>query len=71
MALAKNPTMYCMVGTPFTDDGKVDEAAYRLVLRRMVEANNGVYLGSGGAGEGHVLTPKELQRLYEIGVQEC
>ncbi len=64
-------TMFCMVATPFTDDDQLDEPAFRAHLRRMVDANNGVYLGSGGAGEGHALTPGELKRVYEIGVEEC
>lgn len=64
-------TVFCMSATPFTDDYRIDEAAYRLHLRRMVEAGNGVYLGSGGAGETHALSPTELQTLYTIGVEEC
>lgn len=71
MALAKDPIMFCMVATPFTDEGKLDEKALRAHLHRMIEAKNGVYLGSGGAGEGHALIPEELKRVYEIGVEEC
>jgi 4-hydroxy-tetrahydrodipicolinate synthase len=64
-------TVFCMVATPFGVDGGVDEAALRHQLRRMIDANVGVYLGSGGAGEGHALTTAELRRVYEIGVSEC
>jgi len=64
-------TVFCMAATPFTASGDVDEAALREHLRRMVAANVGVYLGSGGAGEGHALRPDELRRVYEIGVEEC
>lgn len=71
MPAKKNPIMFSMSVTPFTSDGKLDEPAYRAHLRRMVAANNGVYLGSGGAGEGHVLTLTELKRVYKIGVEEC
>lgn len=65
------PTVFCMAATPFSSDGAIDEAAFRGLLRRMAGAGVGVYLGSGGAGEGHALSTQELRRLYEIGVSEC
>ncbi len=64
-------TMFCMSATPFHEDGSLDEEGLRQHLRRLVAARNGIYLGSGGAGEGHVLTPKELRRVYDIGVEEA
>lgn len=64
-------TVFCMAATPFTPGGEVDESALRAHLRRMVAADVGVYLGSGGAGEGHALRPHELRRVYDIGVEEC
>jgi len=64
-------TVFCMAATPFTPNGGIDEAALRAHLRRMVAAGVGVYLGSGGAGEGHALQPQELRRIYDIGVEEC
>jgi 4-hydroxy-tetrahydrodipicolinate synthase len=71
MTARAEPLVFCMAATPFDDDGKLDEEALRLHLRRMIDANNAVYLGSGGAGEGHALTLDELSRVYEIGVEEC
>lgn len=65
------PTMFCMVVTPMDRDGVIDEEAFRLHLRRMVSARVGVYLGSGGTGQGHALDHGELARIYEIGVSEC
>lgn len=65
------PIVFCMAATPFDAKGAVDEAAFRLILRHMIAENVGVYLGSGGAGEGHALSPVELRRVYEIGVEEC
>jgi 4-hydroxy-tetrahydrodipicolinate synthase len=64
-------TMFCNSITPFTADGSLDEPALRLHLRRLVIARNGISLGSGGAGEGHVLTTPEYRRLFEIGVEEA
>jgi 4-hydroxy-tetrahydrodipicolinate synthase len=61
--------MFCMAATPFAEDGSLDEEGLRQHLRRIVDGGNGIYLGSGGAGEGHVLTPAELRRIYEIGVE--
>jgi 4-hydroxy-tetrahydrodipicolinate synthase len=63
--------MFCMSATPFKEDGSLDEDGLRAHLRRLVAAGNGVYLGSGGAGEGHVLSVSELRRIYDIGVDEC
>lgn len=61
----------CMAATPMHDDFTIDEQALRTDLRRLVAARNGIYLGSGGAGEGHSLSPKELRRVYAIGVEEA
>jgi dihydrodipicolinate synthase/N-acetylneuraminate lyase len=36
-----------------------------------VENRIGVYLASGGSGEGHVLSIDELRRVYAIGVEVC
>lgn len=63
-------TIFCMVPTPFQDDGSLDEPALRNHLRRLIAARQGLYLASGGAGEAHVLSPQELRRVYEIGVDE-
>jgi len=62
---------FCMSATPFSGDGGIDEGALRAHLDRMVAARIGVYLGSGGAGEGHALSEAEFARLYEIGVDVC
>jgi dihydrodipicolinate synthase/N-acetylneuraminate lyase len=64
-------TVFCMSATPFTEDNRIDEVAFRLHLRRLIEAGNGVYLGSGGAGETHALSQAELQLIYAVGVEEC
>ena len=69
--MSERSMVLCMSATPFTDDGALDEPALRTHLRRLADAGVGVYLGSGGAGEGHALTPAELGRLYRVGVEEC
>jgi len=65
------PDFYTMCATVFAPDGSFDEAAMRLYLRRQIDARLGVYLGSGGNGETHAMSPDELFRLYSIGVAEC
>jgi 4-hydroxy-tetrahydrodipicolinate synthase len=69
--IANEPTVFCMSATPFTVADQIDEPGLRAHLRRMVAAGVGVYLGSGGAGEGHALSLGELRRVCEIGVEEC
>jgi 4-hydroxy-tetrahydrodipicolinate synthase len=63
--------MFCMAATPFAADGSLDLDRLRAHLTRIAEAGNGVYLGSGGAGEGHLLTPAELRQIYDVGVSVC
>lgn len=69
--IADKPLVFCMASTPFTADDRVDEPGFRAHLRRLVGAGVGVYLASGGAGEGHAMTAEELARVYAIGVEEC
>jgi 4-hydroxy-tetrahydrodipicolinate synthase len=56
--------------TPFDAAGRVDEAAFRRHLQRMVAAGVGVYVGGGGSGEGFVLTAAERRRILEIAAEE-
>ncbi len=57
--------------TTFASDGSFDEEAFRTYLSRFVEAGLGVYLASGGSGEGHTLTWEELYQVYRVGVGVC
>ena len=63
--------LFCRIATPFKTNGQFDEEAFRIWLQRFFKTKIGVYLGSGGGGESHALTWHELQRIYEIGVEEC
>lgn len=69
MLAPEDLTAYAMVATPFTPDGELDLDAYAALLEQMCEADIGVYIGSGGAGEGHALTLPELTALYRTGVE--
>jgi 4-hydroxy-tetrahydrodipicolinate synthase len=63
-------TMFCVSQTPFDEDLRIDEPAFRAHLRRVVAAGNGVYVGSPGAGEGYALSVAEYRRLFDIAVEE-
>lgn len=56
--------------TPFDDDYKLDEAAFRTHLSRLREAGVSVYVGGSGSGEGYSLTPAERDRVLTIAVEE-
>ena len=62
---------FCRVATTFAPTGGFDEDAYRQYLQRFIDAETGVYLGSGGIGEGHTLSWEELRRVYRVGVETC
>ena len=61
----------CRNATTFNTAGELDEDAFRQYLHRLVDSKIGVYLASGGSGEGHALTHEELGRVYRIGVETC
>jgi dihydrodipicolinate synthase/N-acetylneuraminate lyase len=55
--------------TPFAADKSFDEDAYRAQLQRFADSRILVFLASGGSGEANVLTPAELRRSFELGVE--
>jgi 4-hydroxy-tetrahydrodipicolinate synthase len=57
--------------TTFDTGGAFDEDAQRRYLQRYIDAGLGVFMGSGGSGEGHALTVDELRRVYVCGVAAC
>jgi 4-hydroxy-tetrahydrodipicolinate synthase len=61
---------FCMTITTFDKDAKLDESAFRRWLHRYRDEGIGIYVGSGGNGEGHALSPAELDRIYRIAVEE-
>jgi dihydrodipicolinate synthase/N-acetylneuraminate lyase len=63
--------LLCRNLTTFTRSKELDEDAFRQFLQRMVDSKVGLYMASGGSGEGHSLRKAELLRLYKIGVEVC
>lgn len=57
--------------TPFTASGAVDEAAFRRLTRRQVEAGIHILVPCGTTGETPTLSPEEKQRLVQITVEEA
>src|SRR4029077_21011440 len=56
--------------TPFDAQGKLDEPALRLHLRRLRDAGVSVYVAGGGSGEAYTFTPDERDRVLAISVEE-
>lgn len=69
-ATHKLPSAFVISVTPFTADGGLDEEALRVHLRRMRDANLGVYLIGSGSGEGYSITHDERSRIMTIGREE-
>ena len=56
--------------TPINDREDVDEAAFRKILRRLIDAGvNGIFVG-GSAGEGPLLVDAQWRRMAEIACDE-
>ncbi|MGH6862212.1 MAG: dihydrodipicolinate synthase family protein [Phyllobacterium sp.] len=56
--------------TPFDDQLKLDEPAFRSHLRRLKEARVCVYVGGSGSGEGYSLSVADRDRVLAIAVEE-
>ena len=57
--------------TPFTANGDVDEAAYRRLARRQIDAGIHILVPCGTTGETPTLSADEKRRLVEIAVEEA
>jgi 4-hydroxy-tetrahydrodipicolinate synthase len=62
------PAHKVVVVTPFTEDGALDEPALHAIVDRLAPFGFGMYLGSYGSGEGHLLDRHEIRRVYQIAV---
>jgi 4-hydroxy-tetrahydrodipicolinate synthase len=63
------PRVGAMCVTPFDEAGALDEAALTQLVDYIAAAGVSVYLGSYGSGEGHLLRPEEIIRIYQVGVK--
>ena len=56
--------------TPFDNEGRLDEAAFRRQLGRLCDAGVCVYMAGSGSGEAYSLTKDERNRVMAIAVEE-
>ncbi|WP_075779566.1 dihydrodipicolinate synthase family protein [Streptomyces acidiscabies] len=56
--------------TPFAEDGGVDEAVCRALLRRLLDAGITTLTPNGNTGEYYTLTPEERRRITELTLEE-
>lgn len=56
--------------TPLDDEERVDEVAFRKVIRRLIEAGVHAIFVGGSAGEGPLLTDPEWERMVSIAYDE-
>ncbi|MFI9113965.1 dihydrodipicolinate synthase family protein [Streptomyces venezuelae] len=57
--------------TPFAEDGSVDTATHRALLRRLLDGGVRTLTPNGNTGEFYALTPEERRALTEITVEEA
>ncbi|WP_190413561.1 dihydrodipicolinate synthase family protein [Streptomyces venezuelae] len=57
--------------TPFAEDGTVDTATHRALLRRLLDSGVRTLTPNGNTGEFYALTPEERRALTEITVEEA
>ncbi|MGY0023109.1 dihydrodipicolinate synthase family protein [Streptomyces sp. YJ-C3] len=57
--------------TPFAADGSVDEATYKALLRRLLDAGVRTLTPNGNTGEFYALTPQERRRVTELTLAEA
>ncbi|WAX80673.1 dihydrodipicolinate synthase family protein [Streptomyces sp. KMM 9044] len=56
--------------TPFAEDGSVDPAGYRALLRRLLDAGITTLTPNGNTGEFYALTPEERRTVTELTLEE-
>ncbi|MFD5496129.1 dihydrodipicolinate synthase family protein [Streptomyces sp. NPDC001812] len=56
--------------TPFAEDGSVDQAGYRALLRRLLDAGVTTLTPNGNTGEFYALTPEERRTVAELTMKE-
>ncbi len=63
------PALKVVCVTPFDEKGAIDEDALATIVRHHADHGLGIYMGSFGSGEGHLMSRDEIRRIYEIAVE--
>ncbi|HEX4047423.1 MAG TPA: 4-hydroxy-tetrahydrodipicolinate synthase, partial [Elusimicrobiota bacterium] len=61
---------YVALVTPFDSEGRIDEDAYRALIRRQIKAGTRGLVPCGSTGEAATLTHEEFRRALEIALEE-
>ncbi|MFI5363635.1 MAG: 4-hydroxy-tetrahydrodipicolinate synthase [Elusimicrobiota bacterium] len=61
---------YVALVTPFDSEGRIDEDAYRVLIRRQIKAGTTGLVPCGSTGEAATLTHEEFRRALEIALEE-
>ena len=61
---------YVALVTPFDSEGRIDEGAYRDLIRRQIRAGTKGLVPCGSTGEAATLTHEEFRRALEIALAE-
>ncbi|HEV8297905.1 MAG TPA: dihydrodipicolinate synthase family protein [Acidimicrobiales bacterium] len=68
--MARNRSTFVISMTPFDQQERFDEGAFRGHLQRLAASGIGAYVGGAGSGEGYTLSADERRRVLEIAVEE-
>ncbi|MFI5350075.1 MAG: 4-hydroxy-tetrahydrodipicolinate synthase [Elusimicrobiota bacterium] len=61
---------YVALVTPFDSEGRIDEDAYRALIRRQIKGGTKGLVPCGSTGEAATLTHEEFRRALEIALEE-
>jgi 4-hydroxy-tetrahydrodipicolinate synthase len=61
---------YVALVTPFDSEGRIDEEAYRELIRRQIKAGTSGLVPCGSTGEAATLTHEEFRRALQIALEE-
>lgn len=61
---------YVALVTPFDSDGRIDEGAYRDLIRRQIKSGTQGLVPCGSTGEAATLTHEEFRRALELALEE-